>query len=461
MNTKDFIERGQVTHKENYDFSKSNYVNPKTKIIIICPEHGEFSMLPYNFLKGQGCPVCRYIKSSSHLRNNIDDFVKKAQEVHGNKYDYSKVDYKNTKTKVCIICPEHGEFWQTPEKHINCRQGCPKCRGYYRTTDEFIELLEQRFKEELTFEKTEYKGSKIKVCVTCKKHGDFYITPHDLLSGQGCPKCGRERIGDAHSDTQETFMNKVKDKGLIDLYDFSEVVYEKSNKPIRLYCKERDKYGREHGYFYITPNGLLMGHRCPKCSNVHRRTKDELIYDFRRVHGDKYDYSKVVFKNMKTKVCIICPEHGEFWQTPCAHMQGQGCPQCKMSHLENKICRLLKDNNIIYEYESNINGILKRKTVDFYLPKINIAIECQGGQHFYGGFNRNDKEKANQIHYNVLRRDIQKKEVLDKNNIRVMYFTDITDLPTDIFTNTKYKGIYCENNFYIDKDIVIEEISKL
>lgn len=290
MNTKDFIEIGQVTHKENYDFSKSNYVNPKTKITIICPEHGEFSILPYNFLKGQGCPVCRYIKSSSHLRNNIDDFVKKAREIHGDKYDYSKVDYKNTKTKVCIICPEYGEFWQTPEKHINCKQGCPKCRGYYRTTDEFIELLEHKFKEELTFEKTEYKGSNIKVCVTCKKHGDFYITPHDLLSGQGCPECGRERIGEAHSDTQETFMNKVKDKGLIDLYDFSEVVYEKSNKPIRLYCKERDKYDREHGYFYITPNGLLMGHRCPKCSNVHRRTKDELIDDFRRVHGDKYDY---------------------------------------------------------------------------------------------------------------------------------------------------------------------------
>lgn len=178
-------------------------------------------------------------------------------------------------------------------------------------------------------------------------------------------------------------------------------------------------------------------------------------------HKENYDFSKSNYINPKTKITIICPEHGEFWQTPCAHMQGQGCPQCKMSHLENKICRLLKDNNIIYEYESNINGILKRKTVDFYLPKINIAIECQGGQHFYGGFNRNDKEKANQIHYNVLRRDIQKKEVLDKNNIRVMYFTDITDLPTDIFTNTKYKGIYCENNFYINKNIIIEEIMKL
>lgn len=110
-------------------------------------------------------------------------------------------------------------------------------------------------------------------------------------------------------------------------------------------------------------------------------------------HKENYDFSKSNYINPKTKITIICPEHGEFWQTPCAHMQGQGCPQCKMSHLENKICQLLKDNNIIYEYESNINGILKRKTVDFYLPKINIAIECQGGQHFYGGFNRNDKEK--------------------------------------------------------------------
>ena len=171
MNTKDFIERGQVTHKENYDFSKSNYVNPKTKITIICPEHGEFSILPYNFLKGQGCPVCRYIKSSSHLRNNIDDFVKKAREIHGDKYDDSRVDCKNTKIKVCIICPEHGEFWQTPEKHINCKQGCPKCRGYYRTTDEFIELLKSRFKEEISGEKTEYKVANIEVCVTLKKHG--------------------------------------------------------------------------------------------------------------------------------------------------------------------------------------------------------------------------------------------------------------------------------------------------
>lgn len=461
MNTEEFIKRGQATHKETYDFSKSQYINPKIKITVICPEHGEFSILPYNFLKGQGCPNCRYIKSSSHLRTKLGDFIEKARRIHGNKYDYSKVEYKNNKTKVCIICPEHGEFWQTPDKHINCKQGCPKCKGYYRTTEDFIRLYKEKYGDKYSFVKSIYKDSHTKMCVTCKKHGDFYIIPKMLLNGQGCPKCGRERIGIAHSDNQESFIKKAREKGLTELYDFSEVEYNKSNEKIKLYCNNKDKEGNEHGVFYITPNQLLMGHKCPKCSNVYRRAQYEIIEEFRKVHGDKYDYSKVSFQNMRTKVCIICPEHDEFWQIPYAHMQGQGCPTCEMSHLENKICHLLKEYKVDYEYESSINGILKRKTVDFYLPKLNTAIECQGGQHFYGGFNRNNKEKANQIHYTVLRRDIEKKKILDENNIKVIYFTDITDLPIDVFTNTKYKGIYDKNNFYTDKDLLIKDIMKL
>ena len=387
------------------------------------------------------------------------DFIEKARAVHGNKYDYSKAEYVNNKTKVCIICPIHGEFWMTPDKHINAKQCCPKCRGYYRTTQEFISLVEQIHKGKYTFDMTEYVDSHTKVCVTCKKHGDFYMTPHMLLSGQGCPKCGRERIGIAHSDNQKTFMKKAEEKGLLDLYDFSEAVYERSNKEIKLYCNEKDKHGKEHGAFYITPNGLLMGHRCPKCSNLYRRTTEELIDDFRKVHGDKYDYSKVMFKNMRTKVCIVCKEHGEFWQTPYAHMLGQGCPQCKMSHLENKICKLLKEKGVEFDYESNINGILRRKTVDFYIPKLKLAIECQGGQHFYGGFNRKDRVKADNIHYSVLRRDIEKKRILDENNVKTFYFTDIVDLPNDVFMNKKYKGIYERCNFFTNTNLLFKQIS--
>lgn len=286
-----------------------------------------------------------------------------------------------------------------------------------------------------------------------REHGIQYITLGKILRGDGCPKCNGKGMD------KELFVRKAN---IVHNYFYKYDNFEYVNKKTKgsIYCPTHKLY------FNQSPEKHLMGHGCPKCryeksAKSKTKTTEMFITQAKELFGDIYDYHKTLYERDNKKVCIICPEHGEFWQTPYAHMQGQGCSQCKMSHLENKICQLLKDNNIIYEYESNINGILKRKTVDFYLPKINIAIECQGGQHFYGGFNRNDKEKANQIHYNVLRRDIQKKEVLDKNNIRVMYFTDITDLPTDIFTNTKYKGIYCENNFYIDKNIIIEEIMKL
>lgn len=339
-------------------------------------------------------------------------------------------------------------------------QGCPKCNGCRRTTDDFIKIFKGKYDKPYSFEKTDYKNSNTKVCVTCEKHDDFYITPHMLLRGQGCPKCGRNRIGKAHSDTQETFLQKAKEKGLLEKYDFSNIVYERSNCKIQLYCGKQDKCGKEHGIFYITPNDLLNGHGCPKCSKVYRRTQDELIEDFRIVHGDKYDYSKVEFKNMRTKVCMICPEHGEFWQLPDSHIRGQGCPQCKMSHMENNISQLLKDNDIEFEYESNINGLLQRKSVDFYIPKYNLTIECQGGQHFYGGFNRKDKVKANNIHYTVLRRDIEKKKILDENNIRILYYSDVADLPNDIFFNKKYKKIYNTDNFYTEKEELLRLIKQ-
>ena len=131
-----------------------------------------------------------------------------------------------------------------------------------------------------------------------------------------------------------------------------------------------------------------------------------------------------------------------------------------MSHLENKIKRLLENNNIRYIYECNINDILKRKNVDFYLPEYNIAIECQGGQHFYGGFNRNNIEKANEIHNKVLKRDIEKFKILKEYNIEILYYTDINDLPNDIFTNKKYNGIYNENNFFTNIELLKQKIRK-
>ena len=97
------------------------YVNQTTDVIITCPIHGDFTQRPNNHYMGAGCPECHHNK-----RCDTNTFIKKARAIHGNKYDYSKVNYTNNKTKVLIICPIHGKFEQTPDKHLR-GQGCPGC----------------------------------------------------------------------------------------------------------------------------------------------------------------------------------------------------------------------------------------------------------------------------------------------------------------------------------------------
>jgi hypothetical protein len=117
-----FLEKVKITHNDKYDYSKSDYINNYTKIIIICPIHGEFLQKPYSHLSGSGCKRC----ISDSRRNTNDYFIRKANEIHNNKYDYSLIEYYNAITKIIIKCKIHGEFKQTPNKHLNGR-GCSKC----------------------------------------------------------------------------------------------------------------------------------------------------------------------------------------------------------------------------------------------------------------------------------------------------------------------------------------------
>lgn len=119
-----FVKKANTIHHNRFDYSKSQYINNKTKLIIICSEHGEFSMTPEKHInRGQGCPKC------ANKDVTTEEFIKKAQKIHGTKYDYSKSNYINTISKVCIICPKHGEFWQTVESHLYGKCGCPTCNS--------------------------------------------------------------------------------------------------------------------------------------------------------------------------------------------------------------------------------------------------------------------------------------------------------------------------------------------
>jgi hypothetical protein len=253
-----------------------------------------------------------------------EEFVQKAKEVHGDKYDYSKVEYKNTREKVCIICKEagHGEFYQTPNDHLS-GSGCLKCSGKAKlTTEEFIKKAKEVHRDKYNYSKAVYENISTKVCIICKEsgHGEFYQTPNSHLQGVGCPKCGESVRANSRTYTKNFFEKKAREiHG--DEYNYSKVDYKSSRDKICIICST-------HGEFYQSPSSHLQGKGCPMCGGTKKLTTENFIRRSRLIHGDLYDYSKVDYKNSATKVCIICPEHGEFYQIPNNHLQGVGCSKC-------------------------------------------------------------------------------------------------------------------------------------
>ena len=134
-------------------------------------------------ISGCGCPEC-----SKNKKLTTEEFIKRAREVHGDKYDYSKVEYINSNTKVCIICPEHGEFWQTPGSHLSGK-GCEKCVRPSYDTKSFVDCAKKIFGDKYDYSKVEYVNTKTKVCIICSKHGEFWMKPNVHLQGCGCNLC--------------------------------------------------------------------------------------------------------------------------------------------------------------------------------------------------------------------------------------------------------------------------------
>ena len=389
INTDDFIAKAKWVHGDKYDYSKVKYINNKTKVCIICPEHWEFWQTPNAHLRGDGCPTCGGCK---HV--TTEDFIRKSREVHGDKYDYSKVEYKSNHTKVCIICPEHGEFWQDPSNHLN-GQGCPKCWNEKRksinasNTDEFINKAKRIHGNKYDYSKVEYKNNRTKVCIICQKHGEFWQTPNMHLYGQGCPECGKEKRGSANISNTNEFIDKAR---IVhdEKYDYSKVDYKNNHTKVCIICPE-------HGEFWQIPSTHLQGCGCPECGkekrvSINTSNAEEFINKANEIHNGKHDYSKVEYINSKTRVCIICPEHGEFWQTPNMHLYGHGCPSCgkQMSKAEDDIMKLLQ----CLEPQQRNRNILNNKEIDIYIPSLKLGIE-------YNGLRWHSEEFGKDKHYHI------------------------------------------------------------
>jgi len=193
--TEEFVKKAKMIHEEKYDYSLVEYKNNRTKVKIICPIHGVFEQTPGSHLRGRGCIRCGIIKNGNNKRKTIKEFIIDAKSIHDDKYDYSLVEYKNSGTKVKIICPVHGIFEQRPRDHLSKKCGCPECgtirTAYHKrlTMEKFIKKAKMIHGDKYDYSLVVYKNYGTKVKIICPVHGIFKQTPDHHLKGSGCSKC--------------------------------------------------------------------------------------------------------------------------------------------------------------------------------------------------------------------------------------------------------------------------------
>ena len=190
----EFILKAKSIHGNRYSYSNTIYLTNNKKVSITCPQHGDFLQSPTHHLAGKGCPKCATFKRADKLRLPLEDFIKKAKQIHGPKYCYDKVNYRDKRTKVIITCPSHGDFAQTPDSHVSGKSGCPQCGGYARLTlADFISKAKSVHGDKYSYEKTVFNTVHHLVTITCPFHGDFEQLAHKHLEGHGCRRCRMPR----------------------------------------------------------------------------------------------------------------------------------------------------------------------------------------------------------------------------------------------------------------------------
>ena len=380
--TESFIASAVLTHGDKYDYSITEYKNARTKVEVVCKLHGSFMQSPQLHINGSNCPKCVGLKKST-----TEEFIAKAELVHNNFYDYSRSAYKNNKTKLTIICPEHGEFLQNPNNHLSgC--GCGLCgNNVILDLKHFLTKSKSLHGDTYTYGKAVYKGVDHLITITCREHGDFDQVAAIHMKGSCCPKCKPN-----YKLTTATFIERANEVHH-NKYRYDDAVYLRSHGKVIITCPD-------HGDFIQTASLHLGGGGCPDCGGTKGHTTETFIKKATLVHGDKYDYSKTSYVNAKTNVVIGCPTHGDFLQLAQSHInQAAGCPKCShtISKAEQYLADMLtsKGLSLIQSDRKILNGL----ELDIVIPEKKIAIEFNG---VYWHSEANGKDKSYHLNKTTL-----------------------------------------------------------
>lgn len=370
---------------------------------------------------------------------NKEQVIEMCKAVHGNKYDYSITEGVQNKLGIIrYICPIHGVKEQIFHNHLQGK-GCTECANIERkkkhtpTKNEFLVKASKKHNideyvwDDFDLLKRDEKG-RVEFC--CKKHGKYWDWPSNFIKGYGCHICHGK--GKDDEEVREE-LSKLHPE-----LDFTQTKYSErdSKYRIKVICPK-------HGEQLINYYNLKNGQGCYWCGREATGIKntianEEFIKRGIKIYGDEYTYKHLDMENRdeQGKVIVTCKIHGDFKVTPDNFYHGHACPKCKESSLEREIRIFLEENNIKYIYECNKTDLkwLGSQRLDFYLPEYNIAIECQGEQHFMAttfGTKRKTKEEC--------LKEIQKRDALKLgkcmlHGVKVLYYADYDyDFPYKVF----------------------------
>lgn len=289
LSTSAFLDRARAKWGDTFDYSLVDYRKVTLAVKIVCRTHGEFLQRPDTHLQGDNphtkCPKCFKEFLSYSQADDKSTFVSRATEIHGDKYDYCLVNYRNRTTKVTITCPDHGSFRQTPSNHISRKSGCPKCAAQENgdrtrhSLDDFIRAADEQHLGRYNYSFVNYVNASTPVSIECYKHGIFKQAPADHKAGHGCPKCGFDNLPGAPSTPFETFVERAKEI-YGDRFEYVRDSYFVLRYKTKVICPA-------HGEFETLPNNFLGGTGCPKCGETRLET---FIRSFLDEHKIDYIY---------------------------------------------------------------------------------------------------------------------------------------------------------------------------
>ena len=361
-----FIESAKRVHQDKYDYSDVLYVNSRKKVCIKCPIHGMFSVAPEHHVHSRvGCQKC----SGCH-KYTTEEWIQEAERVHGQVLDYSLVKYTKANAMVKLRCPIHGNFELVAYQHLQRAYPCSQCyfKTQIRDSESFIVASKAKFGDkQFDYSEVKYEQSTSKIVLKCAHHGIFTTTPAKHMQTRfGCGQCANEKHPNVAMSIEEFI--RICAEVHMDKYDYSmlesEFKYEALHSMVTVVCPD-------HGSFQQRAAKHRYGHGCPECSKYTRRYDTErFVEEAKKVHGDKYDYSKVAYSSCNQKVCIICPVHGEFEQMPYFHRVGQGCRECSLN------CRYVDTEIFIKEAMEIHQGKYDYSKVEYITNKHKVCITC-------------------------------------------------------------------------------------